>query len=1507
MADGKEPLLSVSVSNEAQEPPPPLQPPAGEQPQPRVGTPWASLLLFTWAAPLLKRGAEQAQLHQRDLFQLPPQLEPGACGTRLWGGWRTQQRRAAARGGAPSLLRAIIGAYGLPYLWVGLLKLAGDALNFAGPLLLNRLLLHLSASGSSPGSGAAPASSSGGGGGGAIRVAPGASWRPDPGAPAFGYAVAGLLALSLVAKAVVGGQYSFRQGLISAQLRAAVTTAVYCKALLISSATLGVIGTGKSEGGRVQTLMSVDADRVANLCLSFHELWSLPAQIALALWLLYCQACFVQFAFVAGVGLVVLLIPINRLLAGAIQRASVRMMAAKDRRVRVMVELLRGAPTNLLFSLTTFGLYALMGRPLTPGVVFTSLALFNVLLGPLNSFPWVINGVVEAAVSVKRLGLFLQADETHAIWADAGDDASTCDGGGGCSDGARGGSRKPCSSPVGDGGDGGEPPPPGVALLLEDASFSWSGATPGGVASSSSSPGSQSRDKAPPAPAPPVPALQDVSVAVPCGALVAVTGEVGSGKSSLLCGALGEMLRLAGRAVLTRGLQVAYVPQEPWVMHASIRDNILLFNPADEQRYQAVLSACALHADLAALPGGDRAPCGGGGAQLSGGQRARVALARALYARADLLLLDDCLSAVDAHVATWLVTQALLGPLLWRQPAEAAGEWPDAAVAAAGPQPTVWVVTHSPALLAAADVVVRMEGGRVAEVEHRPDLPLRQAARVAAAAEAGAGLSATEPIAEERAGSGSTELSATVGPEGQQQRGGAAAPQEEGQHEQAEERAVGHVRWRIYREYLAATGWGGVALILSSLLLMQATKNGNDLWLSYWVSHAPPEPAAPGAATAASASLPAGAGSSGAQAFAASAAWAAALAGAGMAGWQRGAAARSATSAAALDNSSNVASSLDPDGRFYLTVLLYIAAANSVFTLARAFSFAKGGLVAARRLHARLLAAVLAAPQGFFDATPAGRILNRFSSDTATVDDSLPFIANILLANMFRWLQRYYRATSRELRRLDSIARSPIYSLFGEALAGGASIRAFGAQRQFMASAEAAVAAQQRAGLAALAASCWLGLRLQLLAATVAAAVAVAAVAQCAGAVPGGGRGMSAGLAGLGLSYVLPITGLLNGLLTSSAETEQEMVAAERVLQYLHLPAEGQVRQEEGSAAQEQERERRHQRWREDPATTEAGEAGPHTPLLGGATTAAPKACWLQRGSMEFSGVWLRYRRGGPFALRGLTLSVPAGVRLGVCGRTGAGKSSVLACLLRLAEPCAGRVAIDGMDVSRLPLCTLRSAIGVVPQQPFLFEGSLRENLDPYGRRSDAELESAVRAVHLWAPLAALAAGGPPALEGSTGGTAAGSGGSSGEESRSVLGCRLAGGGGLSQGQQQLLALARVLLRRPALLLLDECTASVDPGTAALMHTLVRQQFAGATVIEVAHRLAAIAACDAVAVMEGGRVVEQGPPEELAQQPGSAYAALLATQQQGGRQAEDAGSAGEGSRQAGSTDSAEPG
>ncbi|KAK9830435.1 hypothetical protein WJX72_011744 [[Myrmecia] bisecta] len=1323
-------------------------------------------IYFTILLVLLLRAVYAAFTGTQLLRQQSGALPVECLRSRLWGEWEKEKQAhltslvETRKGGQPSLLHALARVYGWPYLALGVVKLLNEALTFTGPLLLNQLVKHLTRD-SPQGFAARP------------------SWIPAQQSPAFGYWCAGLLGLTAVLKAILNSQYSFRQGRISCQLRAALTCLVFRKTLLISSLDMAALSSGM-----VQTLMSVDADRIVNLCLSLHDLWCLPASILLALYLLYMQ---VKFAFVGGLIVVLVLIPINRLLANKIQAASERMMACKDTRLQCLAELLRGirqiklaawehifvskveaarqgelealavrkytdalcvffwAATSVMFSLFTFGLFVLLGHHLSASIVFTSLALFNVLLGPLNSFPWVLNGIVEALVSVKRL-------------------------------------QAPARRP---------------GIRLRHASFTWA-PTAWPVAHNDL-------------------VLKDISLSIPCGSLTVVQGPVGAGKSTLLLALLGELRQVAGSSWVATG-PVAYAPQNPFLLAGTLRDNILFGKPYDAVRFQQVVSACALQLDLQALPKADLTAVGDRGLTLSGGQRARVGLARAVYQGCDVYLLDDIFASLDAPVAALVLDNVIRGPLLART--------------------TRLVCTHSQHCAAAADQVVLLECGGSARILPGPGSQLGHTSGVLDAASTSSSVDGGFEIepADERGEAWSGADAPIIGPAAPAPlRPTAAAPAQLAATEEAsgqcsdmedgqeEARQAGSVHWRCYLLYMRATGWPLVALIFTSLLLMQASRQASDLWLSYWVSHVRKEE--------------------------------------------------------------------DEAPR----------------------------------------------PSSHQQSVPSLRSLASASTAPMMLGALLP------LALLYRWLAQYYQHSSRELRRLNSIARSPVYATFHTVLAGLPSIRAYQAQPCFELLNQTQVAAMQQTSLASLAASQWLALRLQLLAACLVAGVAGLAVLQQDGHLPAmggaGGRAFGAGLVGLSLAYALPITGLLNGLLTSAAETEQEMVAVERLAEYSAL---------------------------EPQAVTLPACAGHvHDGASGTVSLRPGTGRGPQVGCISFDQVSLRYVEPGPYALAGVNLEVAAGQKVGICGQTGAGKSSMVAALLRLTEITSGAICVDGRDVRSLPLPHLRSIVGCVPQSPFLFQGTIRQNLDPLARHSDREMITILKQVHLWDILCGLSlsqskdmrashplrvappprrppsgtaspsatpprtphAAKPSAPVASPSGTpprsprvdaahrlardarprrappaeaapvpqrglsmfnwnwrALGEDASAGYLVRSGFGGQLLsvrlgeGGVGLSQGQQQLLCLARILLRKPRIVCLDESTANVDPITAQLMQDLVQTCLRQATVLQVAHRLHHITSCDRVVVMEAGRVVEEGAPNDLLKQPGSRFAHMVASQ-----------------------------
>ncbi|XP_042842358.1 ATP-binding cassette sub-family C member 10 isoform X3 [Panthera tigris] len=1245
------------------------------------GESWLSRFSYAWLTPLLSRGARGELRQPQDTCRLPHRLHPTYLARVFQACWQE----------GAQLWRALYGAFGQRYLALGLLKLVGTMLGFSGPLLLSLLVGFLEEG-------------------------------QEPLSNGLLYALA--LAGGAVLGAVLQNQYGYEIRKVTLQARGAVLNILYRKALQL--------GPRRPPAGEALNLLGTDSERLLNFAGSFHEAWGLPLQLAITLYLLHHQ---VGVAFVGGLIVALLLVPVNKVIATRIMASNQEMLQHKDARVKLMTELLSGirvikffrweqalgarveacrarelgrlrvikyldaacvylwAALPVVISIVIFITYVLMGHQLTATKVFTALALVRMLILPLNNFPWVINGLLEAKVSLDRIQRFLDLPNQNPQAYYSSD----------------------------------PPTAPSTVLELHEALFSWD----------------------------PVGTSQETFIShleVKKGALVGIVGKVGCGKSSLLAAIAGELHRLHGQVAvwgLSKGFGLA--TQEPWIQFATIRDNILFGKTFDAQLYQKVLEACALSDDLSVLPAGDQTEVGEKGVTLSGGQRARIALARAVYQEKDLYLLDDPLAAVDTDVANHLLHRCILGVLS---------------------HTTRLLCTHRIEYLERADVVLLMEAGRLVQ---------------AATAQSGQNLEKTKAGLEVERNTCGRLL-------------------------QEESKKEGAVAFHVYQAYWRAVGQGLALAILLSLLLMQATRNAADWWLSYWISQLKadknssqeaPAPSSPGSMGLLSAQL---------LLFSPGSLY---------------------TSVSPLPKAAPNGSS---DIRFYLTVYATIAGVNSLCTLLRAVLFAAGTIRAAATLHHRLLRRVLMAPVTFFESTPAGRVLNRFSSDVACADDSLPFMLNILLANAvgllgllavlgsgLPWLllllpplsilyyrvQRHYRASSRELRRLSSLTLSPLYTHLADTLAGLAVLRAAGASHRFEEENQRLLELNQRCQFAASAAMQWLDIRLQLMGATVVSAIAGIALVQHQ-------QGLAnPGLVGLSLSYALSLTGLLSGLVSSFTQTETMLVSVERLEEYsCDLPQEPQGQ----------------------------------LPRLG--------IGWLTQGSVEFQDVVLVYRPGLPNALDGVTFRVQPGEKLGIVGRTGSGKSSLLLVLFRLLEPSSGRVLLDGVDTSQLELAELRSQLAVIPQEPFLFSGTVRENLDPQGLHEDRALWQALEQCHLSEVIMSM-------------------GGLDGELGE--------GGRSLSLGQRQLLCLARALLTDAKILCIDEATASVDQKTDQLLQQTICKRFADKTVLTIAHRLNTILNSDRVLVLQAGRVAELDSPAALRSQPHSLFQQLLQSSHQGSR------------------------
>ncbi|CAG0897047.1 unnamed protein product [Darwinula stevensoni] len=843
--------------------------------------------------------------------------------------------------------------------------------------------------------------------------------------------------------------------------------------------------------------------------------------------------------------------------------------------------------------------------------------------------------------------------------------------------------------------------------------------------------------------------LDGVSVSVKPGQLVAVIGPVGSGKSSMVQAILGELPLETGE-LQVRG-RLAYTGQEPWVFAGSIRENITLGKSYDGALFSRVVHACALHKDLDHFPHRERSLVGDRGITLSGGQKARISLARALYQEADIYLLDDPLSAVDAHVGRHLFNKCIMGYLK--------------------DKPRI-LVTHQLQFLQTADGKVATSGTYNELLKSGVDFTKLMAKH-----------ETSQHLEEELS---STRINRTCSNESLpsldvQSYTNEGSTTKLGDKASAptlaeETRSRGSLSARIYWDYLkAGAGWFLRLLLIVSYILTQCAFSGSDWWLSYWTNA------------------------------------------------QQEAANRTNSSAVELLFGNPL---LDPWTPMYIYVAIVVALfLLSIFRTVLFFYICMNSSI---NLHSCMFKSVLRAPVAFFDNNPVGRILNRFSNDVGASDDMLPptacdslgvafhilgvsvllcivnyyvIICTIVIMVAFSCLRHFYLNTARDLKRLESITRSPVFSHLSASLNGLATIRASHDEDIFIKGFDNHQDLHTSTWFVFLSGTRWFGIWLDWL--------IVAYLAAITYSFMGIGREALGGDVGLAISSAIMLAGIFQLGVRQSAELENQMVSVERIMEYSRLKEEAAL---------------------ESPPDKK--------PPLG----------WPSEGHVKFEHVSLRYAPDSSPVLKDLTFTIAAKEKVGIVGRTGAGKSSLITVLFRLTEP-EGRILLDGRETKAYGLHEVRRGIAIIPQDPVLFQGTMRRNLDPFDEHSDEALWKVLEQVQLKQPVS---------------------------EMKEKLDTKLSeGGSNFSVGQRQLVCLARALLRQNKILILDEATANVDPETDALIQDTLRRSFSDCTVLTIAHRLDTIIDSDKVLVLDHGEIKELGQPHELLQNENGFFSDLV--------------------------------
>ncbi|XP_029980719.1 multidrug resistance-associated protein 4-like isoform X2 [Sphaeramia orbicularis] len=841
------------------------------------------------------------------------------------------------------------------------------------------------------------------------------------------------------------------------------------------------------------------------------------------------------------------------------------------------------------------------------------------------------------------------------------------------------------------------------------------------------------------------PTLHNISFTVKSEQLLAVIGPVGAGKSSLLSAILGELSPDSGM-IKVKG-DLTYTSQQPWILPGTIRSNILFGKKLNIPKYDRVLRACALKRDMDLMPGGDLAMVGDRGTNLSGGQKARVSLARAVYQDADIYLLDDPLSAVDAEVGRHLFEECICG-LLRKKPRI--------------------LVTHQLQYLKAADEIIVLKEGHMVVRGTYTELQ-------------SSGLDFTSLLKEEENHEEERQLmtpisgmvsrcSHTVSDNSMSSMSSLSSSRHslmEGTEPLAlvvqpmeENRSEGNISLRMYVKYFRA---GANFLVLFILILLNALAHITfilqDWWLAYWASEQ-----------------------------------------------------KHINVTEHLNGS--FPRQLDLD--LYLGVYAGLTATSVVFGFLRSLLFFNVLVSSAQTLHNSMFHAILRTPVHFFDINPIGRILNRFSKDIGYLDSLLPWtfvdfiqvflqvlgviaVAAIIipwilipiapLLVVFLFLRRYFLQTSRDIKRLESTTRSPVFSHLSSSLQGLTTIRAFKVQQGFQQMFDEYQDLHSEAWFLFLATSRWFAVRLDGICSVFVTITAFGCIYLRDGLDPGA--------VGLALSYAVTLTGMFQWGVRQSAEIENMMTSVERVVEYAELESE---------------------------APWETSNQPPHD--------------WPTTGSITFDRVNFSYSASEPLILKNLTVVFTSREKVGIVGRTGAGKSSLISALFRLAEP-EGRILIDGVLTSDIGLHTLRQKMSIIPQDPVLFTGTMRKNLDPFRQHTDEDLWNALQEVQMKAAVEDM----PNKLE-------------------TVL---TESGSNFSVGQRQLVCLARAILRKNRILIIDEATANVDPRTDSLIQQTIRDKFQECTVLTIAHRLNTIIDCDRILVLDAGRIQEYDEPYVLLQ------------------------------------------
>ncbi|XP_068170423.1 ATP-binding cassette sub-family C member 12 [Antennarius striatus] len=984
----------------------------------------------------------------------------------------------------------------------------------------------------------------------------------------------------------------------------------------------------------------------------------------------------------------------------------------------------------ILATVVTFIVHTLLKFDLNTTDAFTTIAIFNSMRFCLALMPLSVKALAEAAVSIKRLRklLLIQNPESYLRQ----DDDS------------------------------------GSAIVMKNATFSWTKpermldsqpSLANGVDAHIVEEMSQTETIST------FPALRNISITLPKGNLLGVCGNVGSGKTSLISSILEQMYLLQGS--VTANGTFAYVSQQAWIFHGTVQENILLGKPFDQDRYNRILDVCSLRPDLKILPYGDKTEIGERGLNLSGGQKQRISLARAVYSNKDIFLLDDPLSAVDAHVGKHIFEECIKKELQGK---------------------SIILVTHQLQYLEFCDRILVLEDGKMLETGDHKALMKANGRYAQLISNYQLEQSETEEDShQENAELEEEEITNLTD-------GGLVNPafdildeKDDGTIQTTEQKTPagdqlvskesseeGAVSWRIYHQYCqAAGGYFIVFLAVLNFVLMIGSTAFSNWFLSFWLG--------------------------------------------------QGDGSKNATNGGSILENQHLG--------FYQMIYGVGIVVTVTLAIIKCFFYTGVTLSAACHLHNIVFKNVMSSPMSFFDTTPAGRILNRFSKDQEEVDIVLPLhmdpflnfclmvsctiiiisgvfplilVVVVVLGAFFTLILFIFQRSIRQMKRMENVSHSPCISLTTSTLQGLSTIHAYNIRENLIEKFKTLNDINSNNYLLFHSGTRWLSFWLDFMAAIMTLVVSLFVVLS-------DNEVINPALKGLAMSYTIQLTGMLQYVVRQSTEVEARFNSVERLLEYI---------------------------------TGCKSEAPRH--IVG----AEIPEDWPKSGAITFQGYSMRYRKNSPIVLNELNFHIQGGEKLGIVGRTGSGKSSLGVALFRLVEPAAGTILIDGVDIMSIGLTDLRSKLSIIPQDPVLFTGTVRYNLDPFSNYTDEEIWEALDKTYMKDSITRL----------------------DGQLDAQVL----ENGENFSVGERQLMCMARALLRNSKIILLDEATASIDAETDALIQNTIKEAFQDCTMLTIAHRINTVINSDRILVMDSGEVVELDSPEVLRQRQDSHFYSFLA-------------------------------